>query len=77
MILAGDIGGTKTNLAFFEAQGRGLMPVAEDTFASREHASLNDIVRCFASAYTLPIDSACFGVAGPVKRGRCEAVNLP
>ncbi len=77
MILAGDIGGTKTNLAFFEVQGRGLMPVAEGTFASREHASLDDIVRRFVSVHALPIDRAGFGVAGPVKHGRCEAVNLP
>jgi glucokinase len=77
MILAGDIGGTKTNLAFFEVQGRRLMPVAGETFASREHASLDDIVRRFVSAHALPIDSACFGVAGPIKHGRSEAVNLP
>jgi glucokinase len=77
MILAGDIGGTKTNLAFFEVQGRGLMLVAEGTFASREHSSLDDLVRRFVSAHALPVDSACFGVAGPVKHGRCEAVNLP
>ena len=77
MILAGDIGGTKTNLAFFAVQGRGLVLVVEETFASREHSSLDDTVRRFVSAHALPIDSACFGVAGPVKHGRCEAVNLP
>jgi len=77
MILAGDIGGTKTNLAFLEVQGRELRPVVEETLASREHSSLDDTVRHFVSAHALPIDSACFGVAGPFKHGRCEAVNLP
>ncbi len=76
MILAGDIGGTKTNLACFEVEGMRLKPVVEGTFSSREHASLDEIVRQFVLAHTLRVEYACFGVAGPVRHGRCEATNL-
>lgn len=77
MILAGDIGGTNTRLAVFELQGSVLAPIWEDTFASREHADLETIVRKFRSTHVQKITQACFGVAGPVKHGRCEATNLP
>jgi glucokinase len=76
MLLAGDIGGTKTNLACFEVEGEHLKPVVADTFSSREHASLDEIVRQFVSAHSLSVEHACFGIAGPVRRGRCEATNL-
>jgi glucokinase len=76
MLLAGDIGGTKTNLAFFEVEGERLKPVAAGTFSSREHASLDEIVRQFVSAHSLRVKYACFGIAGPVRHGRCEATNL-
>lgn len=77
MFLAGDIGGTKTNLAYFEVEGEHLKLVAAGTFSSREHAGLEAIVRQFVSGYTLRVEYACFGVAGPVRHGRCEATNLP
>jgi glucokinase len=77
MILAGDIGGTHTRLTFFEERDGRLTPVAEGTFASHEHASLETVLRKFVSAQHLPVTRAAFGIAGPVKRGRCDATNLP
>ncbi|HUL04626.1 MAG TPA: glucokinase [Gemmatimonadales bacterium] len=76
MILAGDIGGTKTNIAFFEDGGRP-KAVAQQTFPSREHAGLEEIVGQFISHHALRVRHAAFGVAGPVRNGRCEATNLP
>lgn len=76
MILAGDVGGTKTYLAFFQAGGKRLKPVVEGMFPSREHAGLAEIVHQFVSAHGLRVERACFGVAGPIKHGRCEATNL-
>jgi glucokinase len=76
MILAGDVGGTSTRLAFFEKVGGRLRPVAENTYPSREHRSLLEIVSQFVSAHGLPFECACFGIAGPVKRGRVETPNL-
>jgi len=77
MILAGDIGGTKTTLAFFTIEQERLKPIVESTFPSREHGSLREIARKFVSMNSLSIEYVCFGVAGPVKEGRCEATNLP
>src|SRR5947209_975686 len=76
MILAGDIGGTNSRLANFEiVQGR-VQPIVEETFPSRGSASLDDIVQTFVSKHNLHITHACFGIAGPIRRGRSEAINL-
>jgi glucokinase len=77
VILAGDIGGTNTRLAFVEDRDGRPVPVAEATFASREHASLETVLRQFVAARRLPVTRAAFGIAGPVKQGRCDATNLP
>lgn len=76
MILAGDIGGTKTNIAFFKG-GTSLQVAVEQTFPSHEHAGLDEIVRQFVSRHQLRVQQAAFGVAGPVHNGRCETTNLP
>jgi glucokinase len=77
MILAGDIGGTNSRLAFFAARGGRLDRVVEETYATDDHTSFEAIVQKFVSSHALPVDVACFGVAGPVKHGRCETINLP
>jgi len=77
MILAGDIGGTKTRLALFTAVGERLESLAEEIFPSREHGGLDEIVRTFVSKQQVSVTHAGFGVAGPVKHGRCETTNLP
>jgi glucokinase len=77
MILAGDIGATNSRLAFFSERGGRLEPVVEETYPSRDHANLETIVKTFVSAHDLPIDVACFGVAGPVRHGRSDTTNLP
>lgn len=74
MILAGDIGGTKTILALFDAPGR---TVAERIYPSRDHAGLGEIAFRFLSETGLTARRACFGVAGPVKNGICRTTNLP
>src|SRR5215468_11051992 len=76
MILAGDIGGTKTNIAFFSDATR-LQVVAEQTFPSHEHADLEEIVSQFVSHHQLRVQTAAFGVAGPVHNGRSATTNLP
>src|SRR5262249_42478079 len=76
MILAGDIGGTKTNLAFFEEVSPLKIGILE-SFPGREHASLDEIVRQFVGRRGLQVQHACFGIAGPVKQGRTETTNLP
>lgn len=77
MILAGDIGGTHTRLAFFELHRNRPVPMLEVVYPSREHNGLESILEKFLSAHTLPVERAGFGIAGIVRNGRCEAVNLP
>ena len=77
VVLAGDIGGTKTNLGLFvEGKQRLLLKVLE-SFPSRESPDLESIVERFMERHPRPISSACFGIAGPVLRGRCKTTNLP
>jgi len=81
MILAGDIGGTKSNLGLFEvresAEGKGaLVRVAHKRYLSCEHDGLQDIVRDFLSAIGGKVTAACFGIAGPVLDNRIEATNM-
>ena len=77
MILAGDIGGTNTRLALVEAATGELKIVAEQTFPSRERTSLEAVVAEFLSLHRCDLTRASFGIAGPVRNGRCEATNLP
>jgi len=78
MILAGDVGGTKTRLALFEPDGGGrLRPREERTYPSREHRDLQEIVARFQHDVPAPIERAAFGVAGPVRDGVSVTTNLP
>jgi glucokinase len=78
MILAGDIGGTNTRLALFtEAAARdGGSPDDAATYVSAEHDGLRTMVERFLAERPADIQRACFGVAGPVRHGRCVATNL-
>ncbi len=77
MILAGEIGATGTRLAAFEKEGSRLQLVVEKTYMSQEHSSLSEIIAAFIQAEGIAAHSACFGVAGPVRRGRSKISNLP
>jgi glucokinase len=77
MILAGDIGGTNSRLAAFETEGNRLQCVVEKVYPSKEHHGLSEIVADFTKTEGIPAQSACFGVAGPVRRGRSKISNLP
>ena len=78
MILAGDIGGTKTALALFEPDGRYLRQVRDAKFPSRDHATFDEILREFLDGGDHgPVAAACFGVAGAVLDGRVHTTNLP
>jgi len=77
MIIAGDIGGTKTVLALFEPAGEDLHWVREATFASLEYHSLEAAVEEFLAIDRPELTGACFGVAGPVEGGKARLTNLP
>lgn len=77
LLLAGDVGATKTSLGVFSAEVGPREPVAQATFASREYSSLEALVQEFQSQVKLPVDRASFGVPGPVVAGRAKLTNLP
>ncbi|MGI9590318.1 MAG: glucokinase [Myxococcota bacterium] len=78
MILAGDIGGTKTAVALYERADGELREVAGEVFPSRDHGSLDAIIERFLAGHPdRTVDAACFGVAGAVIDGRAATTNLP
>jgi glucokinase len=77
VILAIDVGGTNTRLALHEAESAGPRAIASAVFASRNHASLQEIIELFlAEPARKAVRSACIGVAGPLKEGRVVLTNL-
>ncbi|MFW5874879.1 MAG: glucokinase [bacterium] len=77
VVLAGDIGGTKTRLAAFALKNGLRKPVAEDVFESMKYRDFETIVREFVSRNAIMPGFASFGVAGPVMAGKAEITNLP
>lgn len=75
--LAGDIGGTKTILALFTKEKGPLQPLHEKSYSSRAFSGLDDIIEDFFSETGTYAQTACFGVAGPVREGRAVITNLP
>ncbi|HEY7728374.1 MAG TPA: glucokinase [Candidatus Eisenbacteria bacterium] len=79
MILAGDVGGTKTNLAWFEARGRGRIgpPHGARSYRSADFASLASLVSAFRREEPGSLEAASFGIAGAVVGDRVTGPNLP
>ncbi len=78
VVLAGDIGGTKTHMGIF-VRGKGQRPILKGmkTYSSQKALNLEDIILRFLKDCPASIQSACFGIAGPVINGRCKTTNLP
>ncbi len=77
MILAGDIGGTHTRLAFFEESNVQSQPCFLEVISSQAHSGLTPMLHEFIERHRIRVKSACFGVAGPVQNQRCAGSNLP
>src|SRR5207245_10476705 len=77
MILDGEIGTNRTRLAAFETQGNKLQQVVEKIYMSQEQSGLPEIISDFIRTEGIPVQSACFGVAGPVRGGRSWISNHP
>ncbi|MGB6411128.1 MAG: glucokinase, partial [Candidatus Deferrimicrobiaceae bacterium] len=75
-ILAGDVGGTKTNLALFGGEGSALRRSELRTFPSGRYADLESILAEFLAGKP-DVSVACIGVAGPVVSGQSRVTNLP
>jgi glucokinase len=85
MILAGDVGGTKCNLAVYEVRGGEYQQIIKCRYDSRKFSSFEAIVTKFLQELSggaqgaggAKIEAAGFGVAGPVIDNRVKATNLP
>jgi glucokinase len=85
MILAGDIGGTKCNLAAFEQRGVTLQLLFQKRYSTRDFSSFEHLVNAFGREAvrqgtmepTATFSAAGFGVAGTVLDGHLHAINLP
>lgn len=76
-LLAGDLGGTKTNLALFSTVDGELDMIREQKYASRDYANFSEIIQHFISeSRDTPPQRICIGVAGPVVKGKVELTNL-
>ena len=77
MLIAGDIGGTKTRLALVSAESGPRKFLAEQEYHSGDYDGLQPIVEAFMASTGGHATSACFDVAGPVIDGRARLTNLP
>ena len=78
ILLAGDIGGTKTILRLVKTDAKGSRQeiLQEETYASKEFSDLVPMVKKFLSLGTEKPVKACFGIAGPVVDNSCKLTNL-
>ena len=77
MLLVGDIGGTKTDLAIYASGSNPNSPVARKQFQSADYASLQAVVTEFLAGVKMPVTQATFDVAGPVIEKSVVTTNLP
>lgn len=86
MIIAADIGGTKTNVALLEPPrgtvdaNKASVLVARAKYQSNQHSGLTAILSDFLATYDIAprsVRRVCAGVAGPVVEGHVETPNLP
>jgi glucokinase len=77
MLLVGDIGGTKTDLAIYSGESGANLPLVRKQFHSADYDSLQAVVREFLADVKLPVNVAIFDVAGPVIDKRVVTTNLP
>lgn len=77
MLIAGDIGGTKTDLAIYSTVSGPHAPLAEHQVHSADYPSLQVMVSEFLNKVKMSVKVASFDVAGPVINRRAKVTNLP
>jgi glucokinase len=77
MLIAGDIGGTKTDLAIYSRESGPHAPLAQTEVRSADYPSLQAMVAEFLAQVNMSVDVASFDIAGPVIDGHVKATNLP
>jgi len=77
MLIAGDIGGTKTDLAIYSREFGPHAPLAQAQFHSADYPSLQAMVAKYLADVNLKVDAGSFDIAGPVIDGHAKTTNLP
>jgi len=77
MLIAGDIGGTKTDLAIYSRESGPHTALAQTEVHSADYPSLQAMVMEFLAQVKMSVDVASFDVAGPVINGHVKTTNLP
>ena len=77
MLLAGDVGGTKTDLAIFSRARGPHVPLIEAKVRTADYPSLQALAKDFLDRNSISVNLACFDVAGPVINGQVKVTNLP
>ena len=75
LVLAGDVGATKTNLALFRMKGDEAAVLKEGNYQSQQYKSITEITDDFLKSQPHP-EAFCIGVAGPVFNGKVKLTNL-
>ncbi|MDQ1362952.1 MAG: glucokinase, partial [Pseudomonadota bacterium] len=81
LIVAGDIGGTKTLLQLLETDGRAQRNLYRQRYSSADYADFNrlfsDFIRESQSFHgNQSIQALCLGIAGPVSHRTAQVTNL-
>lgn len=76
LVLAGDIGGTKTRLAIAQVEGTQVHIIREAEYPSRQFDSFEKLLAEFMADSPIPAQAA-FGIAGPVRARAVRTTNLP
>jgi len=77
VILAGDVGGTKTYLALYQPEARGFDPVVEKRYTTADYPNLGELLKTFIQEVGPSPTRVVLGVPGPVRQIPVRAVNLP
>jgi len=77
IVLAADVGGTKTNMALFRLTGGKMEVIREHTFKSATHNSMEDMILQFRAQGDEVFHSVSLAIAGPVYKGKAHGTNLP
>ena len=77
IVMAADVGGTKTNLALFQIENGTLTLLKEKSYRTKMYKSFVEMVHDFHDGDSPSTDGACLGVAGPVHHGKVRGTNFP
>src|SRR3989344_7883889 len=77
LILASDVGGTKTILAVYNLKDGRFQLLLKEKYKSKEYKSFEELLDSFVKSTKTIVSTAVFGVPGPVLNDTCKTSNLP